>query len=142
MTPDDAGDWWGRETFLSYNERSNICPEVIDATGRARYLFFGPFIVLPPGLWRATVYLELCPDAARRQLALQFGAEPDYTTLDLPQGMPGRHVERIEHPLFEPAPCQIRLWLKKAAFHGEIRFSGAHVARLGDAPQSEPGEAK
>ena len=81
--------WWSFERFMNDEARDRRCPNVIDVTGRARYLFFGPFINLPAGHWRATVFLELCPDAARRRLAVQFGSEPDYTTEGVPGGRAG-----------------------------------------------------
>jgi hypothetical protein len=107
--------------------------------GRARYLLYGPYAALGPGRWRATVFLHLCPDAARRPLAVQFGAEPDYTTLDLPFGVPGNHRVDLEHSLREGDAAQVRLWLKKAAFHGEVRLIGVSLGRAeaGAAPIGE-----
>ncbi len=103
------------------------CPAAIDITGRARYLVYGPYLALAPGRWRATIFLHLCPDAARRPFGVQFGAEPDYTTLDLPFGVPGNHRVDIEHTLREGDAAQIRLWLKKAAFHGHARLIGVSL---------------
>ena len=128
----DGASWWARELFLSPDSEGGVCPEVIDVTGRARYLFFGPYIELPSGIWRAEIRFHLCPDASRCRLAAQFGAEPDYATVDVPNGKPGSRVIRIEHARREPGLSQIRLWLKKAAFHGEVRLSGAAVSRIGD----------
>ncbi len=125
-------EWWSREAFLSGDPPGGICPPVIDITGRPRFLFHGPFIALSPGLWRATVFLELCADAARRSLALQFGAEPDYTTKALPRGAPGRHAVQLDYRLSEPGVGQVRLWLTKPAFHGDIRLSGAKIERVSD----------
>jgi len=127
-----AAIWWERETFLSSESDDNRCPAVIDVTGQARYLTYGPFIELRPGFWRARVLLEVCIDAARRRLAVQFGVEPAYTTVELPYGVPGRHEIVVEHRLAEAGPVQIRLYLQRAAFHGEVRFLGAYLERLGD----------
>lgn len=137
--------WWDRSRFLRGGEANlDTCPELLDLTGRACFLFYGPYVPLSAGLWRATILLTLCTDAARRPIALQFGAEPDYATIDLPFGVPGDHRIVLEHRLDGGQPAQIRLWLKKAAFHGAIRFLGACVelvdggtaevpaARLGD----------
>jgi hypothetical protein len=128
-----AALWWGREIFSSAEGPSGDCPPVIDLTGRPRYLLFGPYVALPPGLWRATAFVELCPDAAKRVLAFQFGAEPDYTTVDVIRGVVGRQVVELEHPMRSDGLAQLRLWLKKAAFHGEARFLGASLERMGDA---------
>ena len=118
-----SSQWWDRTQFFGGAE-ANVgkCPEVIDLTGRACFLFYGPYVPLTAGLWRATVTLTICADAARRPLALQFGAEPDYVTADLPFGVSG----------------DVRLWLKKAAFHGQIRFLGACVEPVEDRSKEEP----
>jgi hypothetical protein len=124
--------WWGREIFLSRDGEDMRCPDVIDVTGRARFLVFGPYASLSPGVWRTVVSLEICPEAARRPMAVQFGAEPDYTTTDIEIGVPGPHSVEVIHAFREADQVQVRLWLKRAAFHGEVRLIGAHVERLGD----------
>jgi hypothetical protein len=127
-SPDrSAPAWWDRASFLSDEAQDRRCPEVIDVTGRARFLFFGPFIPLSRGLWRATVHLELCPDAARRTLALQFGVEPDYTTQDVLLDASGSLSPQLDFLCETPGAAQVRLWLKKPAFHGEVRLAGVRV---------------
>jgi len=128
-----SSQWWDRSRFFSDAEAGvDTCPEVIDLTGRACFVFYGPYAPLAAGLWRATVSINSCADAARRPLSLQFGAEPDYTTVDLPFGMPGDHHLTLEHWFDGGQMAQVRLWLKKAAFHGEVRFLGAHVELISD----------
>lgn len=121
---------WERQAFLSDQAPGAPCPAVVDLTGRARYPFFGPYVALAPGLWRATARLEVCPEAARRSLALQFGVEPDYTTTDLPRGTAGPVTVTIDHAFSGEGLAQVRLWLKKAAFHGEVRLLGVDLRRL------------
>ena len=129
----------GPNTFLRGAEANvDRCPEVIDLTGRACFLFYGPYIPLVAGLWRATVFLTVCADAARRPLALQFGSEPNYATIDLPFRVPGDHRIVLEHLFDEGQSAQVRLWLKKAAFHGSIRFLGACVELVEERATVEP----
>ena len=134
-----SSQWWDRTQFFGGAE-ANVgkCPEVIDLTGRACFLFYGPYVPLTAGLWRATVTLTICADAARRPLALQFGAEPDYVTADLPFGVSGDHRLVLEHRFDGAQTAQVRLWLKKAAFHGQIRFLGACVEPVEDRSKEEP----
>jgi hypothetical protein len=130
-----ASLWWGREQFQSLEPgagHNHECPAVIDLTGPQRTLLWGPYAVLEAGLWRATALIDLCPDAAKRVLAFQFGIEPDYTTADLTREVAGRHAVVIEHHMPGDGLTTLRLWLKKPAFHGEVRFLGAIVERLGD----------
>ena len=126
--------WWGPDVFMSEAGENQRCPPVIDVTGGPRFLVFGPYLMLPAGVWRAVMSFELSPDAARRPMAVQFGSEPHYTTAEVEIGVPGPHTVEVVHPFAEPGEAQIRLWLKRAAFHGELRLIGAHVERTGDAP--------
>ena len=127
-----GGEWWGRELFLVGRGPYSPCPEIIDVTGLARVLVFGPYRELPAGIWRATVTLDVSPDAARRPLDVQFGKLPDYTTSPLPFGVPGRHTVKLEYVLRKSGLAEVRVNLKRAAFHGEIRLFGAKVERAGD----------
>ena len=126
--------WWDRGIFLV--AEGEVGPDVIDITGRPRFLVFGPYVELESGVWRATVFLQLCPDAARGRLALQFGAEPDYTTVDLPSNTTGSMSVEAVHRMARPGFAQVRLWLKMAAFHGDVRFFGAVVERVAGGPDS------
>jgi hypothetical protein len=123
--------WWGRELFFTNDTADRRVPEVIDVTGRSRFLFAGPYVNLPAGLWRASVFLDICPEAARRKLAVQLGVEPDYTTVDLTQGQAGPQAVQVEHLMSGDGHAQVRLWLKRAGFHGEIRFSGVALEPTG-----------
>lgn len=128
-----AAEWWGRERFLSGDGENAPCPEVIDVTGQRRYLLSGAFGVLEPGLWRVTAVLDVCPDAARRSFSVEFGAEPHYTNVYLPQRQPGRHEIDVEHVIGPGDKAQLRVYLVRAGFHGEFRFLGARLQRIGDA---------
>jgi hypothetical protein len=131
--------WWDRNIFLSDEDASEgACPPVIDVTGRARILVYGPNRELTPGVWRATAFLHLSPDAALRRLAVQFGAEPNYSTADLPLGSPGDHQVELTLAVREARPHQVRIWLKKAAFHGELSLAGVSVERIADLPPEAP----
>jgi hypothetical protein len=130
---DDSALWWPPEMFLSADGPGDRCPPTIDVTGHARRLLWGPYVALPPGLWRARAVVDICPDAARRTLAFEFGAEPDYTAVDLIRGVSGLQTVDVEHRMTGEGLAELRLWLRKAAFHGEARFLGAAVERLGDA---------
>lgn len=121
---------WDRRIFMTWDGELAPCPAVIDVTGRARILVYGPYSALEPGAWRAKVSLELCAEAAQRPIVVQFGAEPDYSTVGLPQGTRGHHEVEIDHQMKPGDLAQIRVWLKRAAFHGELRFGGAEIRRI------------
>ncbi|HEY2051890.1 MAG TPA: hypothetical protein VGH03_21330 [Caulobacteraceae bacterium] len=128
---------WERYVFHCPDTADGACPEVIDITGRPRHLFKGPNVELAPGRWRATVGLELCADAARRAFALDFGTFTHWASADLPAGVKGAVEVVLEHDVNPGDLVEIRLWLHKAAFHGEIRLKGVLLERLGNPSQGE-----
>jgi hypothetical protein len=126
--------WWGRELFLSVDVPDGRCPTVIDVTGRARILSFGPYAPLGLGPWRARVVLDLCPDAARCRLALQFGLSTDFTTVDVPRGAPGRREIELDYFCETPGLAEVRLVLMRAAFHGEVQLHGVDILAINSSP--------
>lgn len=139
-----AGEWWERDSFLSeVGGAAGPCPAVIDCTGRSRFLFFGPYRLLAPGRWRARVHLRVCEDAAGRPFQLQFGAEPHYSARDVLFDGPGEYEIEIEHEMTAEGLAQIRLWLTRATFHGEVVLMGAFVEPVRESapPLRGPGAA-
>jgi hypothetical protein len=136
----DAEIWWPHELFLTSSQdvkSHSVCPAVIDATGRPRHLVFGPFRALAPGRWRASVVLRVSAAAAGRPLAVDFGAEPNFVLDTLPFGAPGLHRIDLENTFTENDHAQFRLWVKRAAFEGEIGFMGVALTFV-NAPSSDP----
>jgi hypothetical protein len=48
---------WSRDLLFLGDDPSAAADRIIDIRGPVRYLFFGPYIALPPGQWGATVVL-------------------------------------------------------------------------------------
>jgi hypothetical protein len=140
----EAEIWWPHEIFLTYSQdvtSHGVCPALIDATGRPRHLAFGPFQTLAPGRWRASVVLRVSASAARRPLAVDFGAEPNFVLHTLPFGVPGLHRIDLENTFAENDYAQFRLWVKRAAFDGEIGFLGVALTFI-NAPSSDTALSK
>jgi hypothetical protein len=122
--------WIDRKAFASGEATDGVCPKIIDVTGRARRLFGAALGELAPGLWRAGVVLELCPDAARRALVFEFGVGEAMTTRSIPLGRPGRFEFCIEHEFKGDGPAELALELMKPAYHGSVRLVGAKIEQL------------
>jgi hypothetical protein len=129
---------WGPELFHPSAAGGVGCPRAIDITGRARILLFGPFIPLPPGCWSVQVDFEVCDEAARYPFLVEFGTVDDFSGESVPARAPARRSVRLEHTLRQTAPVEVRLWVSRAAFHGEVRFLGAQIERRDAGPQQEP----
>ena len=107
-------------------------PEVFDLLGRDRHLFYGPYLELEPGVWRAKVELELFDSAAKRRLAIEFGVQPDFTTVDLPYHAEGPIEIEVDNAIRAGGLTQIRLWLRRAAATGRVRFGGVTLRKVGE----------
>jgi hypothetical protein len=129
-----APGWWSPEMFLSPETPERRCPNVLPVTGPPRDLVFGPYVSLAPGVWRAMVFVEVCPDASRCRFDLEFGIFPSYTKTPVTFLGPGHHKLEIEYIVPEAGDAEVRLVLIRPGFRGELRFAGVSVERVGEAP--------
>lgn len=121
--------YWPRELFC-HVDRHHPCPAVIDLTGLARIIVFGPFIVLPPGRWRAAVEFELCAEAATRSFLVEFGPYDRRRAITYQPAAAGLQVASADCDLVRPWEVEIRLAVTRPTFHGELRFHGATIEPL------------
>jgi hypothetical protein len=126
----EAKAWWDRTLFRWGDHPEEPCPQSIDVTGAARILAFGPFLPLSRGEWRARVEFELSPDAARRSYLLEFGAGADLSRVAFGPLPTGPNAVSITHRFEVADPAEIRLWVARAAFHGDLSFKGVWVEAL------------
>jgi hypothetical protein len=100
---------------------------MIDVTGPARMLAFGPFITLPAGKWRAELHFDVCEDAARRFYLVEFGTGADLSRRDFRLSGADSARTTVEHEFVSRAPAEIRFWVARAAFHGNLGFRGVKI---------------
>jgi hypothetical protein len=126
--------WWAPDAFYA---EAGTAATPIDITGHARILFWGPYIELPPGLWRAEVRLECCAEAARYDYLIEFGTVARFSrTVFRPE--PGAcTLVDTTYRTTEPWRSELRAWVARPAFHGELRLVGARLLRI----ESEPAAA-
>ncbi len=55
---------WERDLFFIGDQPKVRATRPIDVTGRARCLIYGPYIMLPPGSWSASILLGFSKEAA------------------------------------------------------------------------------
>ena len=127
--PADGAIWWGRELFKTGPDLDQPCPEAIDVTGSMRVLVFGPMLILPAGPWRLAARFALTAEAARNPFILQFIHGQDLAEQTFRPTGPGAYEVALETSFGLDAVAALRLWLGRAAFHGELRFQGASVQR-------------
>jgi hypothetical protein len=132
---------WCARTLLRWGDKPDEPPpEVMDITGGARSLVFGPYIYLPPGAWRLTASFDVDEEAAKRFWLVTFGSGAEFSNLDATQLTPGRHDLSIVHRLVAPGPAEFSLGVPAAAFHGELQFLGLTI-ELVDEAEAAPAES-
>jgi hypothetical protein len=112
---------------LFWGDRPNDepAPRIIEMTGRARNLVYGPYFRLPPGRWRMGTTLAFSPSARRARLALcLFG--PDHLgggqfTVER-AGVFAASAMVVVPPAREG--LEIRLSLEHGAIEGELGLDG------------------
>jgi capsular polysaccharide transport system ATP-binding protein len=128
--------------FRSHERPNGRCPNVFDLAGPARNLFFGPYFPLTPGKWRVCIDLELDAEAAGKSFTVEFGIEPEFTQAKLPLGASGPLRIEIVQDIETDGLGQIRLWLKRAAHQGRVRFFGATVEQIGALETAETSKSR
>jgi hypothetical protein len=131
-----VGLHWDRVLFRWGDAPDETCPEQIDVTGPPRVLVFGPFMSLEAGLWRAEVHYEVCDQAARRSYLVEFGSGADLSREWFGPVTLGRNRIVVTHQFADAAVSEIRFWVARAAFHGQLRFLGVTLKRVG--PEDGP----
>jgi hypothetical protein len=122
-----ARAWWDRSLFLWGDRPGQPCPQWLDVTGPRRPLIYGPYISLPAGDWSARMELELSPDAARRSYVLEFGGAAGFSQVPFGPLPPGSYAVSVAHRFEVAAYSELRLWVVRAAFHGDLSLKGAVI---------------
>lgn len=125
--------FWGSEVFdiNAKDVRHNGGHVVLDLTGRPRFLFFGPYIVMPAGRWKAVARIGFSAPTARHQYRADWGAQDTYTSHHFRPEREGVFQIEIEYEWDKPSASEFRLLLLEGAFDGEVTFFGVEIVRVG-----------
>ena len=123
---------WGVDRFR-YDKRAEHLRDSInnmDIAGRARCLVWGPYDVLGPGRWTATVSFSVDKWACRHSYALEFGHIDNYARFEFRPGKPGQYELDISFDAVKEAKTEIRFIIDESALGGMLLFSGAQVRKV------------
>jgi hypothetical protein len=116
---------WEPELFFTATESGQRAVEpngVIDLTGRARCLVYGPYVNLPPGSWSVDIVLGFSAEAAGVNLVAEVfaGSQLAHSRIEVAgeQFLETRLYLTIADTVDEPV--QIRIHLERAAFDGRL----------------------
>lgn len=129
-----------QDDVFEWSERLfNYCPKassdlatsgVLDTTGRPRMLVHGPYLSLPPGLWRATMRFGVDKDAAKHQYRLDWGTRTATISEHVVPGAPGIYELTLDFDWVEADAAEIRIILLEGSFTGALMFEAVKVSRI------------
>ncbi|WP_029414913.1 hypothetical protein [Brevundimonas bacteroides] len=123
---------WSEKLFV-YDERaSRDWPEwgVMDTTGRPRMLVWGPYVALPPGVWRAVMRFGVDEAGARRQYRIDWGTRTACVSEYVTPGQSGTYEITLDWLFEEADAAEMRLILTEGSFMGTVMFQGMSVQRV------------
>lgn len=139
--PGAAAEWPARIFDFTRGQEATGGDPAQDLTGRGRILMHGPYLEMPPGLWRASVRVAIDPEGGVTPLRFDWCAgdiEP-HSAYPLVKE-PGEYVIHLDQHWPAHAPAQLRIWVPQGVFQGWFEFLGCRIERLPD-PEPEPSPA-
>lgn len=124
---------WGPDRF-SYplKDQYHGGSPVVDMTGRARALLFGPYIELTPGVWRADIRVSVDPEGGHAHLLLEWGSGARFLHCKAEITTPGLYGVALDREWTEQGPAEVRLWIPQPLFQGRLEFLGCRITRMPD----------
>lgn len=100
----------------------------IQVAGRARALFYGPYIELEPSVWRAKFSLTLDSDACIYSYRIEWGSGDHFNSVALQPSLEGTYEVDITYGLEEAVPWELRVIVTEGALAGELTISDIQVS--------------
>ena len=127
-----AARW--REPLFHYDQKlaDRPNPAVIETSGRARALVWGPYIHLPAGVWRVTARFSVENGAEAHQFRAEWGTpEPTlYSSHAFRPGREGIFEIVIEYKWLDVAPAEFRMIQTEGSLGGTFTFMGLQLERV------------
>lgn len=120
-------------TLFLYDARGQISeiPGAVETTGRVRTLLYGPYIGLPPGVWKTSVSFSVDEDAADRPYRFDWGDGDGFEEMEFTPGQAGVFEVELTREWTQPSAAQVRVVLVRAAFAGVFRLLDTRITRVG-----------
>jgi len=126
---------WERELFFLGDRPSERATGLIDVTGRARRLFDGPHIMLPPGSWSLSLKLFFSRETTEHDFLVEVVADRQVASRTIRPQAEGVVEVDLAFALEATTdhPIAIRLSTQRAAFDGTVAVVGAILTTDGAA---------
>lgn len=123
---------WPADLFtLGAKQQRTESGQILDVTGRPRFLVFGPYFTLPSGRWRSSFRISFDEPASRMNYWLDWGGVAEYARVPFRPGKPGMYEISLIHDVEDSEAFEMRLVLTEGAFQGTIIFAGIDVSAVG-----------
>ncbi|AYG94288.1 hypothetical protein D8I30_03115 [Brevundimonas naejangsanensis] len=127
---------WGPERFhLDMREaerRERV--QRMDVAGRARALVWGPYDLMPAGVWRATATFLVDRWACRHTYRLEWGENATYASHAFVPGREGVFEVSAEYEWRAETGAELRLILAESSLGGVFEFFDVRVCRVDQPP--------
>lgn len=113
--------FWPQEAFLSGDSLGQALDDLVDLTGGARCLIYGPYLHLPTGRWNAKFIFDVDEDCQGQIFTVEVHAAELLGRLRVcPQGT-GSFEAAVPIDVIDPrAPIEIRLMMDSGAIEGRL----------------------
>lgn len=128
---------WGREFFYDGATLTSPAPMMIDMTGPARCLYYGPYLHLPAGRWEARLFLGFSDQTIDTWLKVDVYTDDVQAIFFSRLKRGGIYAMPITFEVSDPRqPIQLRIFIERGEIDGRM---GLAMVRLKPS-QDEPGE--
>lgn len=127
-----------RELFYVTDPLGNVAERLIDLTGRARMLTFGPYIAVPAGGWILQLVLAFSAEIEGVEFSIEVVSEQKGISQQLANSRftvtSGRNLIRLSFKQDHPeALLQFRLHVHQAIFDGQVSIGYAELRKSDEA---------
>jgi hypothetical protein len=87
---------------------------------------------LPRGVWRAELKFELSDEASAYDYLVRFGTIGEFVDLPYRPKAAGMQTVTLCYDVREHKPLELRIYLRRAAFHGTLKLEGAMLTKVSE----------
>ncbi len=117
---------WPRDCLLWGDRPGEPLPRVLDLTGPARVLAYGPYYALPAGRWTMRAILAFSPSSRGASLALELHGATELARFQFTVDQPGLFAASLPVTIPSPRePLEMRLVTERGAIEGTLGIDRA-----------------
>jgi hypothetical protein len=126
---------WPVTLFADSSTRARPALPQIDITGPGRYLYWGPYLHLPPGAWEARALIEIAGRFDPIDIKIEVYTET--TCHSCTVQFPANGIYDVSTRFTAGDALEVfefRLFIERGEIEGQLRFGGVRLRQLGPPP--------